>query len=196
MQPELSDGSPLCQDYTAAAVIQDTVRLQHLRSVFELFSQDEIQITRSELNSRLLEGTDATEPLTVPEFNAVMVSLANTDAAVESKTESGGYSQYTFTVNPDNAVRVCDQQLVAAHAMMQVQSVESDSMDVQLVATLPREIEEEISADVGRLDISLRRMLMNASDVVRVANPYFDPKQWISPLHGFKISADLSYSTH
>lgn len=176
---ELSDGSPLCQDYTAAAVIQDTVRLQHLISVFELFSQDEVQITRSELNSRLLDETEATEPLTVTEFNAVMVSLANTDAAVESETESGGYSQYTFTVNPDNAVRVCDQQLVAAHAMQQIQSSESDSMDVKLVATLPREIEQEVSADVGRLDISLRRMLMDASDIVRVANPYFDPDQWI-----------------
>lgn len=179
MPLELSDGSLLCQDYTAAVLIQDTVRIQHLRSVFELFSQNEIQITRPDLNSRLLSGTEATEPLTVTEFNAVMVSLANTDVAVESKTEPGGYSQYTFTVNPDNAVRVFDQQLVAAHAMQQVQSSESDSVDVKLVATLPREIEKEVSADVGRLDISLRRMLMDASDIVRVANPYFDPEQWI-----------------
>lgn len=179
MPLSLSDGAPLCQDYTAAAVIQDTIRLQHLQSAFKSFSQDEIQMTKADLNSRLLDTTEANDPLTVTEFNAVMVSLANTHAAEESKTTPEGYSQYTFTVNTDNAVRVFDQQLVAAYSIQQLQSQGNDSMDVELVATLPREIEREISADVGRLDISLRRMLMDASDIVRVANPYFDPEQWI-----------------
>jgi phosphatidylserine/phosphatidylglycerophosphate/cardiolipin synthase-like enzyme len=50
---------------------------------------------------------------------------------------------------------------------------------VRLVSTLPEEIESELTVDVGRLDIALRRMLLDASDTVRISNPYFDPDQWI-----------------
>jgi phosphatidylserine/phosphatidylglycerophosphate/cardiolipin synthase-like enzyme len=74
---------------------------------------------------------------------------------------------------------VLDQQIVAALAQQQLQRPDTASTSIELVATLPREVEREISVDVGRLDIALRRMLIDASDTVRVANPYFDPDQWI-----------------
>lgn len=177
--PDLSDGSPLCQDYTAAAVIGDVTRLRHLQTAFASFDQNEVQITKEDLDSQLSDAEMTTQPLTVTEFNAVMVSLANAQAATESKTAPGGYGQYTFTVNPGCAVRVFDQQIVAALATQQMQPSKSTSTDVQLVATVPKEIEQNISANVGRLDMALRRMLMDASNIVRVANPYFDPDQWI-----------------
>jgi phosphatidylserine/phosphatidylglycerophosphate/cardiolipin synthase-like enzyme len=117
--------------------------------------------------------------LDIAEFNAVMVSLANTHAATETRTTSGGYDTYTFSVRPDDAVRVLDQQIVAVLAIQQLQPSNPPETDVKLVATLPRGVKDSISADVGRLDIALRRMLMDASDTVRIANPYFDPEQWI-----------------
>ncbi|WP_122090405.1 phospholipase D-like domain-containing protein [Halalkalicoccus subterraneus] len=177
--PDLSDGSPLCQDYTAAAVVQDTTRLQHLQAAFAAFDQEDVQITKPDLDTQLLDISEAVRPLKMAEFNAVMVSLANTHAATETRTASGGYSTYTFSVNPDDAIRVLDQQIVAVLAIQQLQPSTPSETDVKLVATLPRGVKDDISADVGRLDIALRRMLMDASDTVRIANPYFDPEQWI-----------------
>lgn len=175
----LSDGTPYCEDFSAAAVIEDASRLRLIQTVFGGFDGQEIQITREKLDSKLLDITGANRGLTLTEFNALMVSLTNTPAATESKTNSKGYGQYTFTVSPQDAVRVLDQQVVAALALDQLQRPETSTTGVELVATLPREVETGITADVGRLDIALRRMLMDASDTVRVANPYFDPSQWI-----------------
>jgi cardiolipin synthase len=176
---ELSDGSPLCDDFTAAAVVQDTTRLRQLQAVFSSLPEETVEITKETLNSHLLDRSEATEPLSVPEFNAFMVSLANTHAATEYRSSSEGYGKYTFTVKPDAAVRVLDQQVVAALATQQRESARSPSTDVQLVATLPQEVEKALSVDVERLDIALRRMLVDASEIVRVANPYFDSDQWI-----------------
>lgn len=176
---ELSDGSPLCDDFTAAAVVQDTTRLRQLQAVFNSLPEETVELTKEKLNSHLLDWSEATEPLSVPEFNAVMVSLANTHAATESQPTPEGYEKYTFTVKPDAAVRVLDQQVVAALATQQRESARSPSTDVQLVATVPQEVEKALSVDVERLDIALRRMLVDASEIVRVANPYFDPDQWI-----------------
>lgn len=175
----LSDGTPLCEDFTAAAVVGDVARLQNIQTAFAAFDGDEVEISRDGLQAKLLSDTSATEGLTLTEFNAVMVSLSNTSAATESQTSTGGYGKYTFTVSPQQAVRVLDQQLTAALALHQLQRPETPATSVKLVATLPREVERGISADVGRLDIALRRMLMDASETVRVANPYFDPDQWI-----------------
>ena len=176
---DLSDGTPLCDDFTVAAVIEDVSRLRCIQTAFASFDTEEVQIARTDLEAELFNSTDATQGLTLTEFNAVMVSLTNTHAATESQTTSEGYGQYTFTVSPRDAVRVLDQQIVAALAQQQLQRPETSSTSIELVATLPREVEREISADVGRLDIALRRMLMDVSDTVRVANPYFDPDQWI-----------------
>ncbi len=176
---ELSDGFPLCHDYTAAAVVQEISRLRHLQAAFEAFDDEEIQLTKTELDAQLLENSEATQPLSVAEFNAVMVSLANTHAASETRTTPAGYGQYTFAVNPSSAVRVLDQQTIAVLAIQQLQQPNAPVTNVKLVATLPQEVKEDISADVGQLDIALRRMLMDASDTVRVANPYFEPGQWI-----------------
>lgn len=176
---DLSDGTPCCEDFSAAAVIEDASRLRHIQAVFDGFDVQEVQITREQLDSKLLDITGANHELTLTEFNALMVSLTNTHAATESKTNSKGYGQYTFAVSPQDAVQVLDQQVVAALALDQLQRPETSTTGVELVATLPREVETGITADVGRLDIALRRMLMDASDTVRVANPYFDPNQWI-----------------
>lgn len=175
----LSDGTPVCEDFSATAVIGDASRLRDIQAVFASFADDEIQIDQDHLQARLLDRTGATEALTLTEFNAVMVSLTNTSAATESQTSSEGYGRYTFTVSPPQAVRVLDQQRTAALALDQLQRPETPATSVELVATLPREVERGISADVSRLDIALRRMLMDASQTVRVANPYFDPDQWI-----------------
>ena len=175
----LSDGSVLCHDYTAAAVVDNIERLRDIQAAFKTFNEEKIQITRAELNSRLQCLPKSPQPLTVAEFNSVLVTLTNTQAATESQTTTGGYSQYTFSVSPSKAIQVLDQQVIAVRASRQLHSPEDSSTDVRLVSTLPEEIESELTVDVGRLDIALRRMLLDASDTVRISNPYFDPDQWI-----------------
>lgn len=175
----LSDGSVLCHDYTAAAVVDNIERLRDIQAAFKTFDEEQIQVTRAELNSRLQCLPKSVHPLTVAEFNSVLVTLTNTQAATESQTTTGGYSQYTFSVSPSKAIQVLDQQVIAVRASRQLHSPEDSSTDVRLVSTLPEEIESELTVDVGRLDIALRRMLLDASDTVRISNPYFDPDQWI-----------------
>lgn len=175
----LSDGSVLCHDYTAAAVVDNIERLRDIQAAFKTFDEEQIQVTRAELNSRLQCLPKSVQPLTVAEFNSVLVTLTNTQAATESQTTTGGYSQYTFSVSPSKAIQVLDQQVIAVRASRQLHSPEDSSTDVRLVSTLPEEIESELTVDVGRLDIALRRMLLDASDTVRISNPYFDPDQWI-----------------
>ncbi len=175
----LSDGSVLCHDYTAAAVVDNTERLRDIQTAFKTFDEEKVQITRVELNSRLQHLSKSVQPLTVSEFNSVLVTLTNTQAATESQTTTGGYSQYTFSVSPREAIQVLDQQVIAVRASRQLHSPDDSSTDVRLVSTLPEEIESDFTVDVGRLDIALRRMLLDASDTVRISNPYFDPDQWI-----------------
>lgn len=181
VEQHLSDGSILCQDFTAASVISSVDRLQQLRTVWAELDEHIVYITKSELNAFLLETTCAGDGLTVNEFNALMVSLSNTTAATESETTPDGYHTYTFEIKPDEAVKVLDQQVIASVAVQQLQprNKASRKPGVELVATLPREIRKEVSADVGKLGLSLRKMLINASQTVRIANPYFDPDQWI-----------------
>jgi phosphatidylserine/phosphatidylglycerophosphate/cardiolipin synthase-like enzyme len=181
VEQSLSDDSIVCQDFTAASVLEGVDRLQQLQTALAELSENKVSITKSELNSLLLENTSAEEALTVNEFNALMVSLSNTTAATELETTPDGYHAYTFEVNPNEAIQVLDQQVIASVAIEQLYTKNRSSTqpEVELVATLPREIRQDVSADVGKLGLSLRKMLINASHTVRVANPYFDPDQWI-----------------
>jgi phosphatidylserine/phosphatidylglycerophosphate/cardiolipin synthase-like enzyme len=181
VEQSLSDDSIVCQDFTAASVLEGADRLQQIQTALAELNEDKVSITKSELSSLLLESTPAEDALTVNEFNALMVSLSNTTAATESEITPEGYHTYTFEVKPDEAIQILDQQVIASVAVEQLhpQSRTSTQPEVELVATLPREIRQDISTEVGQLGLSLRKMLINASHTVRVANPYFDPDQWI-----------------
>lgn len=175
----LSDGFPVCSDFTAAAVIRNPDRLREIRAGIEALDGEQEPLTKESLNAALVSKTGANRGLSSAEFNAVMASLTNTSAATESRTTPEGYSEYTFSVAPDEAARVLDQQLVASISVPFLAPPDDSRMDVRLVATLPREVEENLARDIGRLNISLRRLIMDASESVRIANPFFDPEQRI-----------------
>ena len=176
---ELSTGFPACSDFTAAAVIRDPERLQAIRTAIESYDEEEVSLTRETLNVSLGNNTASRQDLSSAEFNAIMACLSNSKAATEAETTPKGYSAYTFKVSPVDAARVLDQQIVAAIAKPLVNPQNDTETDVQLVATLPTEIEQSLPPEVNRLNLSLRRLVMDASDTVRIANPYFDPKQRI-----------------
>lgn len=172
----LSDGFPICTDYTAAAVITNPERLIYVRDAIQSLGDGTTSISKLELNELLLQNTDETRGLNASEFSAVMACLSNSAAATEAKTSSKGYSEYTFNLDPDAAVRVLDQQLVAVTSQPALGDKGHDT-NVQLVATLPREVERQLAVSISRIHLSLRRLVMSASHTVRISNPYFDPDQ-------------------
>lgn len=175
----LSDGFPLCTDYTAAAVITNPKRLAHVRDVINSLDNDTASINKEHLNHLILQHTEETHGLNPIEFNAVMACLSNNAAAIESKTTPAGYSEYTFEINPPAAARVLDQQLIAATAQTNLNDTDADDTSVQLVATLPQHIERQVTNSTNRIHLSLRRQVMSATNTVRISNPYFDPDQSI-----------------
>lgn len=197
----LLDGTPICSDFTAAAVISEPDRLHRLRfglgllgSAIESDTVDSSDVrsteavdvpgipvpvrnrpysfTRSQLNS-VLAAFD--ERLSPGEFNAVASALCNTDSAYEKPT-SQGYSNYEIQVtSPLGALRIIDQLLIASVSAPHLASrTDSGSSSAELVATLPADVQSKLPKSVRPIRISIRRYLAEATDTVRIANPYFD----------------------
>lgn len=202
----LFDGTPVCSDFTAAAVINEPNRLHRLRiglailgSTIESNAEDSSDVgsaevvdvpglpvpvrnrsysfTRSQLNA-VLAAFD--ERLIPREFNAVSSALCNAEFAYEKST-SQGYADYAIQVtSPLGALRVIDQLLVASVSAPDVMSGSSaDSSSAELVATLPGSVQSKLPKSVRLIRISIRRYLAEATDTVRIANPYFDDTEHV-----------------
>jgi phosphatidylserine/phosphatidylglycerophosphate/cardiolipin synthase-like enzyme len=202
----LFDGTPICSDFTAAAVISEPDRLHRLRiglailgSTIESDTEDPADIrseevvnvsglpvairdrsysfTRSQLNV-VLAAFD--ERLTPREFNAVASALCNADFAYEKPT-SQGYANYAIQVtSPLGVLRIIDQLLIASVcAPDMISNSSADSSLSELVATLPADVQSKFSRSVRPIRISIRRYLAEATDTVRIANPYFDDTEHV-----------------
>lgn len=202
----LVNGTPICSDFTAAAVISEPDRLHRLRiglgilgSTIESDTVDSSDVrsaevvdvpgipvpvrnrpysfTRSQLNS-VLAAFD--ERLSPGEFNAVASALCNTDSAYEKPT-SQGYANYEIQVtSPLGALRIIDQLLIASISVPDMASgSDSDSSSAELVATLPADVQSKLPKSVRPIRTSIRRYLAEAADTVRIANPYFDDTEHV-----------------
>jgi phosphatidylserine/phosphatidylglycerophosphate/cardiolipin synthase-like enzyme len=202
----LSDGTPICPDFTAAAVISEPDRLHRLRigigilgSTIESDTEGSsdarsaeildvpglpvpvrnrpYSFTRSQLNA-VLAAFD--EKLSPREFNAVASALCNADVAYEIPT-SQGYADYVIKVTaPLSALRIIEQQLIASVSAPEMRSSSStDTSSAELVATLPADVQSKLPKSVRPIRISIRRYLAEATDTVRIANPYFDDTEHV-----------------
>ena len=202
----LFDGTPICSDFTAAAVISEPDRLHRLRigigilgSTVESDAEDSSDVrsaevvdipglpvpvrnrpysfTRSQLNAVLAAVNERLSPR---EFNAVASALCNADVAYEMPT-SQGYADYAIQVtSPLGALRIIEQQLIASMSAPEMRSgSSSDSSSAELVATLPADVQSELPKSVRPIRISIRRYLAEATDTVRIANPYFDDTEHV-----------------
>ena len=97
-----------------------------------------------------------------------------TAGAAEEAQPGRRYEEYTFRMDRDAAVRYLDIQLVAAIAGDALSP--EDAGEVELVVGMPEHISIDYRAGGGvrPLDSELRKVLLDADEVVRVANPYFD----------------------
>lgn len=208
MESNLSvvDGTPICVDFTAAAVIGDPDRLHRLRIGLAILGSNvesdpdepsngasvevldvpglpvpirnrSYSFTRGQLNA-VLAAFD--ERLTPREFNAVASALCNAEFATERPT-SEGYADYGIQVtSPLGVLRVVDQLLIASVSAPDVNSGSgADSSSVELVATLPGDVQTNLPNSVRTIRISIRRYLSEATDTVRIANPYFDDTEHV-----------------
>ncbi len=202
----LFDGTPICSDFTAAAVISESDRLHHLRiglailgSTIESDTEEPSDIrsaevvavpglpvpvrnrpysfTRSQLNAVLAAFNERLSPR---EFNAVASALCNADFAYENPT-SQGYANYGIQVtSPLGALRIIDQLLIASRSAPDMtSSSNTDTVSAELVATLPTNVQSKLPKSVRPIRISIRRYLAEATDTVRIANPYFDDTEHV-----------------
>ncbi len=202
----LFDGTPICSDFTAAAIISEPDRLHRLRiglailgSSIKSDAEDSSDVrsaevvdvpglsvpvrnrsysfTRSQLNA-VLAAVD--EGLTPREFNAVASALCNANFAYE-KPSSQGYANYAIQViSPLGALRIIDQLLIASISAPDMKAgISADSSSAELVATLPTDVQSKLPNSVRPIRISIRRYLAEATDTVRIANPYFDDTEHV-----------------
>lgn len=148
----------------------------HLRDGFAE-SRDSPQITVNQ--ARLQEYAPSEYTLSPRAIEAVFVGLS-TDAEAEQVSAGKRYADYTFQVSPQLAARTLDRQYVAALAIEEVRDRSRESPpDVSLVATLPDGVTLSESDAVGAISARARDLVLEASDTVRIANPFFDADQRI-----------------
>lgn len=173
---QLSDGTEICRDFTVAKVVNDPGKLRAIQEALSVADQPDPVIGRTSLNNALDDVSGFS--LSIQEFNALMSCLTNEGAATEVETSPRGYAHYKFQLDPSQAVRILDQQIVGLVASGAFSPSEHGT-DVRVVATLPDEVNVETDLLVNETNISLRKLVMSANSSVRIANPYFDPSQRI-----------------
>lgn len=202
----LIDGTAICSDFTAAAVIRDPERLRRLRIGLAVLGSTIVSDTEDPSDSRSTEIVDVPglpvpirnrsysftrsqlntvltafdEQLTPREFNAIASALCNAKVAYEKPT-SQGYANYAIQVkSPLGALRIIDQLLITCISAPDMATGSSaDSSSVELVATLPADVQSKLPKSVRPIRISIRRYLAEATDTVRIANPYFDDTEHV-----------------
>lgn len=199
---ELSDGTSLCDQFLAAARLNAPALGSVRRALATLaleaqsdegvYGNDEepekqagslstaqVKVTYEILTSALDEFVDEAaagdDVLTARDFNAVVATLTDVGVAEIVETDPRGVWAYTFGVECPAALRILDQQIVVAKARS-TRTVPSDT-EIDLVATLPKPVEEKVSDRADRIDLELRRIVLRADESLRVATPYWGPDE-------------------
>jgi cardiolipin synthase len=167
----LRDGTPICGDFRIARNLS-AEQITRIRNELSSLSNT-ARVDRELVNNWL--PTNAT--LTVADTLTLFVGLQKLDVA--SELESGRrYADYAFEVDGPAAASALDQQLLASVTRDAMQPTKNSS-SVELVGTLP-EIVGELPSDVAKVlsfDLEVRDLLLEATESVRLANPYFDPEE-------------------
>ncbi len=159
-------------DFTIAQGVSDAGLLPALRDYFAERSERSIEVDRTELNSSLDAGQ-----LTKTDAESLFTGLVLSGVA-NQKGGGRSFADYSFTVNCEPAARVLEAQRIARAALDEVgtKSRRNRTPEVELTATFPPGIDHSVLTDVRPLSDDLRRLFFDADSVVRIANPYFDPK--------------------
>lgn len=165
----LFDGTPVREDFRIARHLTAD-QISRIRDEFASFSST-VTVDRDVVNDWMPEN----RALTARDTITLFVGLQKLGVAFES--ESGRtYADYAFEVDGPAAAAALDQQLVASVGHELLQSKKKSS-SVELIGTLPEGVGELPSdvVDMLSFDLEVRDILLEASESIRLANPYFDP---------------------
>jgi cardiolipin synthase/putative cardiolipin synthase len=174
----LSNGSPIATNFGVARVVDHPDRVGEisdaLARIQEARGSSEVVLKRQDINEELQDG----ENLTQREVEALFICfIENGVATVENPSHR--YVDYSFQVNIPPALKLLDQQRLAAHAVSELPGTEATT-SIDLVATLPDTVsipqDQAITTTIARV----RELLLDADESVRLANPYFDPEQSVT----------------
>lgn len=165
----LLNGTPVSEDFRIARHLT-AEQISRLRDEFNSRNH-KVTVDRKVVNSWLPDD----EALTVGEAIALFVGLQKLGVATESEP-GRTYVEYSFEIEASAAAATLDQQLVA-NASRESLCAKVDTSSVDLIGTLP-EVVGELSSDALDLlsfDLEVRDVLLDSTESIRLANPYFDP---------------------
>lgn len=166
----LSDGTQLVGDFTIAEGLTQSLISQIQRTLDSLSGDVEsVRTDRAEIDAELTGHA-----LTRQEAEALFVGLSAHGAAEEIPAGQA-YVNYDFRIDVPAAEKILDRQLVAA--AHREQHSPRATTDVDLVATIPEPVDLTDTEAVSHTDGRIRDLVLNADDVIRLANPYFDSGQ-------------------
>ncbi|GAD52047.1 hypothetical protein MBEHAL_0807 [Halarchaeum acidiphilum MH1-52-1] len=156
-------------DFTVARGVSVPV-IVALRDYFAENPSERIEITRQDLES--FAGISIAKP----EAESIFTGLVLNGVA-EQASRGRSFADYSFVVDCERAARVFEGQRIARAALEEVGVLERDTeADTELTATFPAGVDQSAMQSVRPLSSDLRRMMFDADTIVRIANPYFDPK--------------------
>lgn len=156
-------------DFTVARGVPTSV-IVALRGYFADRPSEQIEVTRHDLVS------SAGVSLTKPEAESVFTGLVLNGAA-EQASRGRSFADYSFVVDCERTARVLEGQRIARIALEEAGALARDTeTSTELTATFPPGVDRSVVEAVRPLSSDLRRMMFDADSVVRIANPYFDPK--------------------
>jgi hypothetical protein len=182
----LSTGSEIVGDWSPSWKVQDPHRLSTLRDyVVETSAIEDPESLPSQWDGLLsldalddaLSQANSCSTLSTNEFNAIAAGLCNTGAATEYEATSS-YSSYTFAINTRQVKTVFDQWIIAAAGATAKTALNNqESPSVEIVATFPPDSNLATQSRIAEIDLSLRSIITQAEESIRVAAPYLDPDE-------------------
>jgi phosphatidylserine/phosphatidylglycerophosphate/cardiolipin synthase-like enzyme len=164
--------TPISTDFTIASAIDSVERLRQIATAIAELGTGDVTVSRDAVRPEL----DPHPPLESYEAEALFVGLLMNDVASKDDFETP-LADATFVVDVGLANRLFEEQLVAKTALAAEEGSDTTAEpdEVEFVATLPSGIADGHVTDVRTLDVAIRSVMLAADDVVRIANPYFDP---------------------
>lgn len=165
----LFDGTPICADFRIARHLT----ADQIARIRDEFAKRSTTVTADrDLVNEWLPDNDA-----LSAGNAISLFVGLQKLGVAAESEPGRtYDEYVFEVDSSAAAATLDQQLVANVSHESMRSREEFS-SVELIGTFPDVVGELPTdvIDVLSFDLEIRDVLLEASESIRLANPYFDP---------------------
>lgn len=166
-----NDEISVVDDFSIADALQESL-IRQLRDEFSTRGEDRVafRANHEQLESWLGES------LSERQVEALWVGLSANGAAKEIPT-GRTYVEYDFRIDTEAAVRVLNQQIIAARYRTKRPISKGDEVD--LIATIPDPIRLSDAESVSYTGGRVRDLVLSADESVCLANPYFDAEQAI-----------------